>query len=182
VRKSVESCPAHHDPETVNEKVVVCMMAPDVAVTVTVAVDPAPFEDAPLPPPQPANKVSASAVAGSISSDDTGRRRLTRMKSRPIESSAAEADVAVTVAALTVSVETMFPFESTAGAAKVQVAPLGSPEHVNFTAVVDVNPFWGVTVIAAVVLEPTVTASAPGAIDSVKSGDNAPLLVVDALA
>jgi hypothetical protein len=91
----------------------------------------------------------------------------------------AAADVAD---AVTVSVETMSPVDVAVAGPKVQVAPLGRPEHVKLTVELEANPFCGVSVTVVVPLVPAVSVRAAGETARVKSGAGAPLAEVTALA
>ena len=169
------------------------MIAPEVAVTVTVDVTGVLTEGAPalaegVPeewPLQPVIRVNATTLKGKISIICRPRRLLLRTKTSAIARDEPENKrpaAADTLDIVTVSVETISPVDVAVAGPKAQVAPLGRPEHVKLTVEVAANPFCGVSVTVVVPLVPAVSVRAAGETARVKSGAGAPLADVIALA
>lgn len=162
---------------TVSKKLVVCCSEPLVAVTVMVAVTGGRVVLlAKVAPPHPFSRHKPVTLTTRSSSSCRPRRLFHPMKhsatastepgNSGVEFRCRAADVVVVV---TVSVvDAGAPDGVTVAGAKLHDAPAGRPVQLNPTA--ELNPFDGVTVMAAVPLRPPVTDIAVGEVTTEKSG------------
>jgi hypothetical protein len=182
---------------TFRVNVAVCIKAPDVAVTVTVAVSGVDVTGvAGAPPPllccvvgedaveevrlHAVNRVRVTIIIGSNIISCELPRLLLPTKHRARASDEPESnrpEVLVTAAdatAVTVSVETRLPAELTVTEEKLHVVPLGNPEQVNATGEDVEKPFCGVMVTVVVPLVPAAIERVSGETARVKSCAGAP--------